>query len=205
MTINKWKQPTLSAPYFFFNPFQNKPWFLLVCSTSLLKTLWDKEKLLVTSNFSFAHSVFYPIRELSSIFYQIWNCRLQTLSIWKSLKFVVWERVKEDNNGSVNPSTTQFRQSTLYQTMKCSMGLNWKHIADDKINVTQRFNPFPNKPWFLPVCSTSLLKTMWEKEKLLITSNFSFSHSVFYLLRELSAIFYKFEIVVCKLFAFWKA
>ena len=36
-----------------FNPFQNKPRFLRVCSTSLLKTLWKKEKLLVTSNFSF--------------------------------------------------------------------------------------------------------------------------------------------------------
>ena len=41
------------------------------------------------------------------------------------------------------------------------------------------FNPFPDKPWFLRVCSTSLLKTLWEKEKLLITSNFCFSCSVF--------------------------
>ena len=40
-------------------------------------------------------------------------------------------------------------------------------------------NPFPNKPWFLRVCSTGLLKTLWEKEKLLVMSNFSFSHSVF--------------------------
>ena len=28
------------------------------------------------------------------------------------------------------------------------------------------FNPFPNKPWFLCVCSTKLSKTQWEKEKL---------------------------------------
>ena len=42
-----------------------------------------------------------------------------------------------------------------------------------------RINPFPNKPWFLPVCSTSLLKTLREKEKLLVTSNFSFYHSFF--------------------------
>ena len=28
-------------------------------------------------------------------------------------------------------------------------------------------NPFPNKPWFLRVYSTRLLKTLWEKEKLL--------------------------------------
>ena len=63
-------------------------------------------------------------------------------------------------------------------------------------------NPFPNKPWFLRVCSTSLLKTLREKEKLLVTSNFSFSHSVFYLFGGLSAIFNKLEIVVCKLFQF---
>ena len=59
-------------------------------------------------------------------------------------------------------------------------------------------NPFPNKPWFLRVCSTSLLKTLWENEKLLVTSNFSFSHSVFYPFRELSANFIKLKIVVCK-------
>ena len=33
--------------------------FLLVCSTGLLKTLWENEKLLVMSNFSFSPSVFY--------------------------------------------------------------------------------------------------------------------------------------------------
>ena len=39
-------------------------------------------------------------------------------------------------------------------------------------------------------------------EKLCIKSNFFFSHSVFYQSGELSAIFIKFEIVVCKLFQF---
>ena len=63
-------------------------------------------------------------------------------------------------------------------------------------------NPFPNKPWFLRVCRKRLFKTLWEKENLLVTSNFSFSHSVFYLFRDLSAIFIKFEIVVWKLFEF---
>ena len=64
------------------------------------------------------------------------------------------------------------------------------------------FNLFPNKLWFLPVCSTSLLKTLREKEKLFVTSNFSFSSSVFYSFGALSAIFINFEIVVCKLFQF---
>ena len=67
---------------------------------------------------------------------------------------------------------------------------------------TANFNPFPNEPRFLCVCHTSLLKTLWEKEKLLITSNFSFFHSVFYLYGEFSAFFIKPEIAVRKLFQF---
>ena len=63
-------------------------------------------------------------------------------------------------------------------------------------------NAFPNNPWFFRVCRTSLLKTLWEKKKLLVTSNFFFSHSVFYPFRGLSAIFSKIGIVVCKLFQF---
>ena len=65
-------------------------------------------------------------------------------------------------------------------------------------------NPFPNKPLFLRVCCTSLLKTLCEKEKLLVTSNFSFFHSVFYPFGELCTIFIEFEIVVCKLLQFGK-
>ena len=68
--------------------------------------------------------------------------------------------------------------------------------------VDRSVNPFPNKPWFLRVCSTRLLKTLWKKEKLLVTSNFTFSHSVFCPFRGLSAIFIEFKIVVCKLFQF---
>ena len=69
-------------------------------------------------------------------------------------------------------------------------------------NTEQCINHFPNNPWFLRVCRISLLKTMWEKEKLLVTSNFSFSHIVFYPSGEIPAIFIKFELVVCKLFQF---
>ena len=52
------------------------------------------------------------------------------------------------------------------------------------------------------VFAVCLLKTLWEKEKLLMMSNFSSSHSNFYLFSELSAIFIKFKIVVCKLSQF---
>ena len=88
----------------------------------------------------------------------------------------------------------------------CKKALFWMYnIHARKFNKhleVHAFNPVPNKPAFLPVCSTSLLKTLREKEKLLVTSNFSFSHSVFYPLGELSTIFIKFKIVVCELFQF---
>ena len=81
-------------------------------------------------------------------------------------------------------------------------------LNDNRLNLSQTI---ANKPWFLRVCSTSLLKTLWEEENLLVTSNFSFSRSVFHLFEEPSAIFNKNEIVVCKLsiwtslkFVVWK-
>ena len=40
---------------------QTSPGFY-VSVVEVLKTLWEKEKLLVTSNFSFSLSVFYPFR-----------------------------------------------------------------------------------------------------------------------------------------------
>ena len=60
---------------------------------------------------------------------------------------------------------------------------------------SKKFNPFPNKPWFLRFRSTSLLKTQRGKGDIA-------RNSVFFPFGELSAIFIKFEIVVCKLFQF---
>ena len=62
-------------------------------------------------------------------------------------------------------------------------------------DIFYNLNPFPHNNIFWRPSETSLLKT-------LVTSNFSFSHSVSYPFGELSAIFIKFEIVVCKLFQF---
>ena len=68
------------------NLFRNRPWFLHMCITSLLKTLWKKEKLLILSNFFFSHSVFLPSWIIFCHFHQFQICSLQTLSVWKSLK-----------------------------------------------------------------------------------------------------------------------
>ena len=76
----------------------------------------------------------------------------------------------------------------------------WQYLG---FNLESFIRPFfPNNPWCLRVCSTGLLKTPWEKDKLLVTNNVSFSPSFFYAFGKLSDIFIKFNIVVCKLFQF---
>ena len=65
----------------------------------------------------------------------------------------------------------------------------FNHEVDILCTKCITLDPFPNKPWFLRVRSTSFLKTLWEKEKLLVTNNFSFSNTVFYQFGKLSAIF----------------
>ena len=70
------------------------------------------------------------------------------------------------------------KEFLLDQTQSIPSIISFFH--NDFLECERVINPFPNKPWFLRVCSSSLFKTLWEKEKLLITSNFSFSHSIFY-------------------------
>ena len=71
--------------FFLFNPFPNMPWFLHVCDSSLSKTLGD-EKIAHNEQFLLLPQCFFSILRTFFHFYQISNCRLQTLSLWKSLK-----------------------------------------------------------------------------------------------------------------------
>ena len=91
-----------------------------------LKTLWEKEKLLVKSNFSFSHSVFKRLV-------------LQT----------------RKNQGMFGK------------------GLNNSESYDNQLFTTQ-LQLCANPSW------KSLLKTLWKKEKMLVSSTFSISHNVFY-------------------------
>ena len=138
------------------------------------KTLWEKEKLLVTSNFSFSHSVFK--RLVSQGRQKVSLCGNGLSGICENIYW--W--CSQNENFDFSPKET-------YKKIFC---------------LFHAFNPFPNKHWFLHVCSTNLLKTQWEKEKLLVTSNFFFFHSVFDPSEELSSIFINFKIVVCKLIQF---
>ena len=74
--------------------------------------------------------------------------------------------------------------------------LRRKEILDNHYYYTMTTQ---TSPGFLHVCNTNLSKTPWEKKKLLLTSNFSFSQCVLYSFGEHSAIFIKFKIAICKL------
>ena len=111
------------------------------------------------------------------------------------------------NTELVMPILKYSELSTIIYFMKYISVELFERLSSNKLQsvvffVNLRFNPFLNKPCFLRVYSTSLLKTVWENETLLVSSNFCFSHSVFYLFGELSAIYIHIEIVVCKLFHF---
>ena len=76
------------------NPFPNKPWFLRVYSKSLFKNHEGKGEIARDKQFLLFPQCFLPFQITFYRFLQIQNRRMQTLSVWKSLKFVVWERVK---------------------------------------------------------------------------------------------------------------
>ena len=64
------------------------------------------------------------------------------------------------------------------------------------------FNSLPHKPDFERPCKRSLLKTLREKEKMLVTSIFSFSHNVFYSFQNRFQFFSHIYFVICKCFRF---
>ena len=53
-----------------------------------------KGEIALNEQFLLFPQCFLPFWKTFYHFHQTQNCCLQTLSVWKSLKFVVWERVK---------------------------------------------------------------------------------------------------------------
>ena len=54
-----------------------------------MKTLWEKKKLLITSNFFFSHNVFYSIRKLYCHLSIFLTSYLYLVLNWKSLKLAL--------------------------------------------------------------------------------------------------------------------
>ena len=68
--------------------------YICVCYKSFGNTV-RKGEIARYEQFLLFSQCFLAVWRTSCHFHQIWNCCLQTLSVWKSLKLVVWERVKE--------------------------------------------------------------------------------------------------------------
>ena len=83
---------------------------------------------------------------------------------------------------------------------QCFQKASFSEVVENRDCVVTKELPLSQTSPGFYVWGRSLLKTPWEKEKLLVTSNLFFSHSVFYPFAVLSALFIKFEIVVCKLY-----
>ena len=144
--------------------------------------------MLVTSNVSFSLNVFfflslYRIDKLPAI--------LRSSEI-ADYKLFLFERVKKFRLTMVNRLYNKGpdRAYELLHGFEPSMFeltrffCSYKNAFDNqhfKIKLNLYFNPLLHRYSFGRINNRQLLKTLWEKEKLLVMSNFSPSHNVFLL------------------------
>ena len=102
MVFSAWSESTLSVTHLklyqtvpYFNLFPNKPLFLHVCGTGLfIENTVAKGEIARNEQFLRFPQCYLTFWRTLCYFHQIQNCHLQTLSVLKNLKFVVWEGVK---------------------------------------------------------------------------------------------------------------
>ena len=105
------------------------------------------------------------------------NCPLRSVKLinilsWKWDIFCVLSSLLE---------TKHFNPSSFCQFLKDVLrSLKMAPVSSEKGLFI--INPFPDNPWFLRPLGIGLMKILWEKEKMLVISIFSFSHNVFFLI-----------------------
>ena len=62
---------------------------------------------------------FLPVWWFFLPFNQLWKCYLKALSVWKSLRLVIRERVKRGRDGRIDVQTDTDRDSLLWIYLKC--------------------------------------------------------------------------------------
>ena len=80
-----------------FNSFPNKTLVFMCLQYKSFENTVGKEEIARNEQFLLFPQCFPSFLENFLPFCETQNCRLQTLSVWKSLKFVVWERVKPES------------------------------------------------------------------------------------------------------------
>ena len=83
---------------------QTSPGFYMSTVKSFENTV-GKEEIANNEQFLFFLQGFLPIWRTYFHFQQVIICCLQTLSVWRSLNFVVWERVKHHTNNQSSISS----------------------------------------------------------------------------------------------------
>ena len=110
---------------------------------------------------------YYRLSYLGSA-YNIWEACISNMStVYIFIRLCRWT----GRSGSI-----MFIKANLYLFSCTGLYHTWlyfQHICD------LLFIPFPHKVTFWCLCSRRPLKTLWQKENLLIMSNFSFYHNVF--------------------------
>ena len=95
------------------------------------ENLVGKGEIACNGQFLLFPQCFIPVWRTVCHFHQIWNCCLQTLSVWKSLKFVVWDRVKFVQDRMVSNMSS----FTLFVTFKY-----WYSFSEDWLNIRSKHN-----------------------------------------------------------------
>ena len=107
---------------------------------------------------------------------------LHSQCFWKRLSLgllklgIVWWRVKR------NAGISRQQYFWILHFLKLSL---FTRFFYQRLSMKRWFNFLLYRYTFWRIKSRQLLKTLWEKEKLLVTSNFSFSHYIFYSIRYL--------------------
>ena len=187
--------------------------------------------MLVTSIFSFSHNVFYPSQNnfKFSFMFILFSGQFFNLDQAKNMSFGKELREQEmlsRESLSLHIWTVHFNLFLYLSTKQQHFRQeNLKPSIDNKLNIPQVIENISEKMknilekgetagyqhlhLFPKMFSESFffrlllpILPLWEKEKLLVTSNFYCSHSVFYPFREPSAILIKIRIVVRKLFQY---
>ena len=85
---------------FFLNDFPKQALVFTCLQSKSFENTAGKREIAHNEQFLLFPQCFLPVWRTFCHFHLIQNCRLQTLSIWKSLKFIVWERVNGHENAS---------------------------------------------------------------------------------------------------------
>ena len=145
------------------------------------KQWWEKEKLLVTSNFSLFRNVFRRLvlqtRKDQGLFGKGSRC-------FQVKAFACDKTIYGENDYiclQIECTSHTFWEKKMLPTKVFFLGPH----CFQKVSALEFVNPLLHRYSFYHINNRQLLKTSWEKKKLLLTSNFFFSHDVFYSVRKL--------------------